>query len=75
MEKFDYDSKNNILYINTEIIMCDTTGLTFKERTQAIMNYFKLSYEERINLSAYKEEILKEMAKHPHCKISEFSTL
>lgn len=75
MQKFDYDEKTNTLYINTDIIMCDTKGMTFRERCKAMTAHFKLSMEERINLSKYKFEILDEIAKHKDCKLSEFSNL
>lgn len=75
MDFFDYDSKNNVLYINTDIILCDTKGMTPRERAKAIYKHLSLSYEERINQSKYKDVILKEIEKHPNCKISEFSNI
>lgn len=74
-KNFMYDEKTNTLYINSDIIMCDTKGMTFKERYKAMMAHFKLSMEERINLSKYKFQILDEIAKHKDCKLSEFSNL
>ncbi len=74
-KNFMYDEKTNTLYINSDIIMCDTEGMTFKERSKAMMAHFKLSMEERINLSKYKLQILDEIAKHPGCKLSEFTNL
>ena len=67
--------KDNTLYINTDAIMCDTKGMSPKERSSALSSYFKLSYEERIEKSPYKNEIKKELAKHPGCDISEFTDL
>lgn len=75
MEMFMYDKKRNTLYINTDIIMCNTAGMTPKERFKAMKAHFDLSMNERINLSKYKNEILKEIAKYPNCELSEFTNL
>lgn len=75
MKITEFDEKRNTLYILTDVIMCDTKGLSMKEKSKAIQDYFNLSYEERINRSQYKDEILKEIKKHPNCQISEYSYL
>lgn len=59
MSKFWFDEKENVLYIATKILG----------------DNFKLSYEKRIEMSQYKDEIKKEIEKHKGCKISEFTTL
>lgn len=75
MEITEFEEKENTLYILTEAIMCDLTGMTYKERRKAMEKHFSLSYEERIELSPYKEQIKAEIAKHPNCKVSEFSCI
>ena len=70
-----YDKKRNTLYINTDAIMCDTTGMSFRERAKAMDEHFKLSYEERIEQSKYRDDIKQEIAMHPDCKLSEFSSM
>lgn len=75
MKLTEYDERTNTLYILTDAIMCDTKGLTFKEHCAAMNKHFKLSYEERIEQSKYKDQIKAEIAKHPNCKISEYSCL
>jgi len=72
---YGYDDVKNILYINTNLIMCDLRGLTPKEKSKAIMNHFRLNMGQRINLSKHKKEIIEEIKKHKGCKLSEFSTL
>ncbi len=73
MKIVDFDEKENTVYILTETIMCDTKNMTYKERVIAMNKHFALSYDERIELSPYKEQIKAEIAKHPGCKISEFT--
>ena len=75
MQLTQYDERTNTLYILTDAIMCNLDGLTIKERAAAIRKHFALSYEERIEQSKYKNQIKAEIAKHPNCKLSEFSTL
>lgn len=75
MKITEYDKKTNTLYILTDAIMCDLTGLKPRERSQAIRKHFTLSYEERIEKSKYKDQIKAEIKKHPDCIISEYSTL
>ncbi len=75
MKIVDFDEKENTAYILTEAIMCDTRDMTYRERSIAMGKHFALSYDERIELSPYKEQIKAELAKHPNCKISEYTTL
>lgn len=75
MKIVDFDEKENTAYILTEAIMCNLNGLTYKERKEKMQKHFELSYEERIELSPYKEEIKAELKKYPNCKISEYTTL
>lgn len=65
MKKFYFDEKQNVLYINTNLIM---QGHKLKEK----LEYMKKTYQERINNSQYKEQINDELKKHPGCLISEF---
>lgn len=70
-----FNEKENTLYILTDAIMCDTKGMTKQEARKARNEHFKLSYEWRIELSKYKEQIKAEIAKHPNCEISEYIEL
>lgn len=65
MKKFYFDEKQNVLYINTNLII---RGNTLKQKLQ----YMKKSYSQRINDSQYKKQINDELKKHPNCVISEF---
>ena len=65
MKKFYFDEKQNVLYINTNLII---RGNTLKQKLQ----YMKKSYHERINESQYKNQINDELKKHANCIISEF---
>lgn len=65
MKKFYFDGKQNVLFINTNLIMY---GNTVKQK----LEYMKKTYSERINNSQYKEQINNELKKHPGCLISEF---
>ena len=75
MKLVEYNERTNTLYILTDAIMCDISGMTVKERVAAMTKHFALSYEERIEQSKYKDQIKAEIAKHPNCKISEYSTI
>lgn len=50
MKKFYFDEKQNVLYINTNLII---RGNTLKQKLQ----YMKKSYLQRINDSQYKKQI------------------
>ena len=65
MKKFYFDEKQNVLYINTNLII---RGNTLKQKLQ----YMKKSYSQRINDSQYKNQINDELKKHSNCIISEF---
>ncbi len=67
-----FDEHDNTVYILTDAIMCDTKDMTYKERAIAMNKHFALSYEERIELSPYKDQIKAVIAEHPNCKISEY---
>ena len=64
-----FNEKQNVLYINTNLIT--KRGRTINET----LKYFDKPYSERINESQYKEQINEELKKHPGCKISEFMDL
>lgn len=53
---FGYDDIKNILYINTNLIMCDLSGLDSKERFKAMRKHFNLNLGQRINLSIKKND-------------------
>lgn len=72
MKLTTFDEKKNTLYINSDAILPDTTGMNFLEHCKKYDEWFAKSYKERIELSPYKELIEEELAKHPDCKISEF---
>ena len=70
-----YSWKTNTLFINSNAILPDTTGMTMKERVRANKAAFALSYEERIERYATEQqklEIRKALEEHPNCNISEF---
>lgn len=72
-----YNEKENTLYILSDVILPEKPkGQLSREQLKKVMEerreYFKKSYEERIALSSYREEIMKEIEKHPNCKISEY---
>ena len=70
-----FDTKNNILYINSNQLLPCTKGMSFKEYHKAYDKAFTMSYKERINQFACneaKEEIKKELKAHKDCKISEY---
>ena len=78
MRLFNFDEKRNILYINTDVLLGDMSGMTYKEKKQYITNNFKMSYKERINNIKnvrYRDAILTELLKHKDCEISEFCDL
>lgn len=66
MEVTWYNEKDNTLYILTSAIK--PKGLSMKKGIE----YMNKPYKERIAESPYREEIEKELLKHPNCKISEY---
>lgn len=73
-----FDTKRNTLYINTDVILPNTKGMSFKEHAKKYKEAFAKSYEER--LQDYCPQNIRvlvqtELDKHPGCKISEFSDL
>lgn len=75
---FYFDKKSNTLYINSDIILPNTKGMSFREHCKAFDEAFKLSYEERIEKFATKEQkekIRKALEEHKGCNISEYSNV
>lgn len=70
-----YSSKDNTVYINSDVILPDTKGMSFREHCKAYKDAFKMSYEKRLETFCSKnirEEIQAEIDSHPGCLISEF---
>ena len=70
-----YDPNRNVLYINSEAILPDTTGMSWKEHSKAIKGAFKMSYQERIEAFANEEQkkaILEAIATYPEATLSEY---
>ena len=76
-----FDTKDNTLYVNSNILIDNTylnTLSTKKEKMNYLTNEFKKTYEERINNICnlrYRDYILNELLDHPNCKISEFTDM
>lgn len=68
MELFWYNPIDDTLYINTDAIT--PRSLSYKERGM----YLKKPIQERIAESPYVDKINAEIARHPGCRVSEFST-
>lgn len=71
-----WSEKDNTLYILTEAIMPDTSKMSWKEHCKAYDEAFAMTYEERIDKFANREnkrKILEEAKKHKGCKFSEFT--
>lgn len=78
MRYTNFSEKYNCLYINSNQLLPDTSGMTFKESYKARKEAFKKTYEERLKLYANNEcrkEVEEELKKHKGCEISEFLTI
>ena len=70
-----YSPETNTLYINSNVILPNTVGMSWRERCKAIDAAFNMEYDERIKEfcpAAIKDAILAEIAAHPGCTISEY---
>lgn len=71
-----YNEKNDTFYINSDLMLPNTIGMSFKEHKKAFMDAFKLSYEDRLKKFCPAETrklIQQELKKHKGCEVSEFS--
>lgn len=78
MRYTSFSEKDNCLYINSNQLLPDTSGMTFKESYKACKEAFKKTYEERLKMYANNEcrkEVEEELKKHKGCEISEFLTI
>lgn len=70
-----YSAKDNMVYINSEELTPDCSGMSFKERRDAFNEAYKLSYAERLEKfgsDVAKAYVKEELEAHKGCGISEF---
>lgn len=76
MARYTYFSeKQNCLFIHSNQLLPNTSGLSWKEHSRAYKQAFAMSYEERLKKFANEEcqkEVKEELKKHKGCSISEF---
>ena len=70
-----FSTKDNTLFIRTDEMLPDTTGMSWRDHCKAIDDAFKLSYDKRLELygcEACKKEVAEQLKLHKGCKVSEF---
>ena len=70
-----YSRKDNTVYINSDVILPDTKGMSFREHCKAYDEAFKMDYRKRLQEFCpdnIRKEIEADLDSHPGCKISEF---
>jgi hypothetical protein len=79
MDYYFYSTKENTLYINSDLISPNIMGMTIKERYKVIKETSKISYPERIKKFCKNQEALKvineQLEIHKGCTISEFTNV
>ena len=73
-----FDTKRNTLYINSNLMLPNTKGMSFKEHCKEYDKAFALPYPERLEKfcpDTIRPLVEEEIANHPGCKISEFDDL
>lgn len=73
-----WNASNNTLYVSTEAIMPDTSGMTFRKRCEVRNRAFELPVLERAKRYAKDSdmrEIMDQLNKHKGCKVSEYMSL
>lgn len=73
-----WNASNNTLYVSTDAIMPDTSGMSFKEHCTVRDQAFKLPVLERAKRYAKDSdmrEIMDQLNKHKGCKVSEYMNL
>lgn len=70
-----YSAKDNMVYINSEELTPDCSGMSFKERREAFNEAYKLSIRDRLEKfgsDVAKAYVKEELEAHKGCGISEF---
>lgn len=70
-----FDEKKNTLYINSDLLLPNTTGMDFKTRHKEYDKAFKMDYMTRLEKFCpenVKPIVKAEIEKHKGCKFSEY---
>lgn len=70
-----YSAKDNMVYINSEELTPDCSGMSFQERRKAFDEAYKLSIPDRLEKwgsDIAKAYVKEELEAHKGCAISEF---
>ena len=77
MKYTKWSEKDNTLYIYSDHLLPDTTGMSWKEHSRAYKEAFAMSYQDRLEKFCknpeVKKEIKAEIEAHKDCKLSEFT--